>query len=175
MATLTQPLSPVTSIEVFLTPASVRTWAQGLSATDTLGLAAVAWDCPLARFCQQVLGYKVHMERRNFWVTGDSTAGTLPVWARRFIYVIDTCFTPGTAVTAAQVLTALDDAERWAAEETMKSVSWPEIQAMAAATPASLKKAWQPAWANDINHLQVFANQPASAAVKTEEKVLVPA
>lgn len=156
-----------------LTIENVRAWAQSMEPTAEVGFSSMPFDCPLARFLRTAQNvYEANVFRHCCYVVTPDGAETrdLPPWARRFVWVVDTCF-PGP-VTAEKMLVMLDDAEQYAKEQELASRRR-ELQAMWAASQATVK-AYQPT-GPDIDPLQVFTFQPVSAAVKTEEKVLVPA
>lgn len=98
----------------FLTIENVRAWARSKAPDAVAGFSSTSDDCPLAQFLKAIPTLHMASVSYNYyavWAENGRQTRELPIWAKRFVYTVDTCFSG--PVTAEQVLVALDDAERY--------------------------------------------------------------
>jgi len=104
-----------TAADLLTSPAPFRAWLMGREPGRPVGATCRTYACPLAWFLSERLGRSVGVTRLGVWAAlapSPVPLCRLPGWAARFASTLDAAaLDPGSAVTAADALAALDRAD----------------------------------------------------------------
>lgn len=180
MPTTTTTFTPTPTPEAVsevLTVERMREWASRFPKDAVIGTSNHRFDCPIARFLSQTFGCKFSVSSWGVTPYFGTRVIETPLWAKRFVYVIDICFSG--EVTAAQVLSTLADAEHAArAQQDYEAVLYHSTSASALKAP--VMQPLHPSLLDEIAAIVAEANlqnldDEKPEKKEAEEKVLVSA